>query len=776
MIKYCIILLFLFQISLAVETFLLVRVTDLDQYERAELSGFGMLDYNTSKSENELYLYVSKTNYDSKIKSFYNNEIIISDLSKYYSDRLSEHKSTNNFKSGEYFRTGSLGGYFRLDEIYYEFDRMMAKYPELISKEIIGFSLKNNPVYSYFIGQQSKNPNDDFPAVLITAHHHGNEPGSAFALLYYMWDLFENYDNNVETANYIFNNRQIYVIPAINPDGVIYNDTTFPNGGGMWRKNRRINTDSSIGVDLNRNYGPDYAWDAPNNGSSSRGHLETFRGTSAFSEPETRNVRDFMKGKKIKIAVNVHTYGNAVFYPYSYQTAENPDSLWYRAFLSQNYRNNGYLFGLDVDVIRFPYRGTSDDFMYLGSDDFSGVLPMTLEIGRPVNGFWAPLDTMLKDAEKNLTFFENTILSAGQNIAISDKDVLKIDDRYFIKIVLQNIGYETINNFSFKPKSLNQGIFIENSEIIGNSILRGDTASYLIEYFPVDIDNGEIVEIELEINIGYKKILKFSIPVYEYFEYSLFDSEFMENWNLEGGWNINDSETSGKYLSSNEGEYYSAKINSYSTFSIPETKDSMARYLLRFDHRIEIETNFDFGLIWTMDKNNVWKNINYGEYMVGGSNREGGIQDDTLSGFHGMFRYWMPQNLYLTKPGDSISKFAFNLRTDNGLNKRGWNIRDLKLRAYPFKRTPETSVKDKHQNSIVYPNPASDFITITISNKGLQPFATTDKVQIFDVLGIEIMSESIHQRTGSHRMNIEKLPVGVYFIRIGNKVEKFVKN
>ncbi len=49
------------------------------------------------------------------------------------------------------------------------------------------------------------------------------------------------------------------------------------------------------------------------------------------------------------------------------------------------------------------------------------------------------------------------------------------------------------------------------------------------------------------------------------------------------------------------------------------------------------------------------------------------------------------------------------------------------------------------------------------------------KVQIFDVLGIEIMSESIHPMTSSHRMNVEKLPAGVYFIRIGNKVEKFVK-
>ena len=87
-----------------------------------------------------------------------------------------------------------------------------------------------------------------------------------------------------------------------------------------------------------------------------------------------------------------------------------------------------------------------------------------------------------------------------------------------------------------------------------------------------------------------------------------------------------------------------------------------------------------------------------------------------------------------------------------------------------------TSISDKIESKDnIYPNPASDFITIQLSNKGLQPFATEEKVQIFDVLGIEIMSESIHPLADSHRMNVVKLPVGVYFIRIGNKVEKFIK-
>ena len=41
-------------------------------------------------------------------------------------------------------------------------------------------------------------------------------------------------------------------------DGYIYNETTNPNGGGYWRKNRRANADGSYGVDNNRNYS--YHW------------------------------------------------------------------------------------------------------------------------------------------------------------------------------------------------------------------------------------------------------------------------------------------------------------------------------------------------------------------------------------------------------------------------------------------------------------------------------------------------------------------------------------
>ena len=77
----------------------------------------------------------------------------------------------------------------------------------------------------------------------------------------------------------------------------------------------------------------------------------------------------------------------------------------------------------------------------------------------------------------------------------------------------------------------------------------------------------------------------------------------------------------------------------------------------------------------------------------------------------------------------------------------------------------------KTENSTIYPNPATDYIYIQ-SSEGLEP-SEGSGIQIFDMLGTVIVS--IHQITGIYRINIENLAPGIYFIKIGNRVEKFVK-
>ncbi len=88
----------------------------------------------------------------------------------------------------------------------------------------------------------------------------------------------------------------------------------------------------------------------------------------------------------------------------------------------------------------------------------------------------------------------------------------------------------------------------------------------------------------------------------------------------------------------------------------------------------------------------------------------------------------------------------------------------------------ETSVDDKSldMNDLhIFPNPTTDFITIQISE--VFESSEVSEIKIFNMLGECVISESIHPMTASHRMNIEKLSAGVYLLRIGDNVKKFVK-
>ncbi|MDT3738517.1 MAG: T9SS type A sorting domain-containing protein [Candidatus Kapabacteria bacterium] len=71
----------------------------------------------------------------------------------------------------------------------------------------------------------------------------------------------------------------------------------------------------------------------------------------------------------------------------------------------------------------------------------------------------------------------------------------------------------------------------------------------------------------------------------------------------------------------------------------------------------------------------------------------------------------------------------------------------------------------------IYPNPAEDYITIQTSE--VLETSEVSKVQIFDILGLEVGQSSLID--GNIWINVSNLQSGVYFIRIGDKVEKFVK-
>ena len=85
------------------------------------------------------------------------------------------------------------------------------------------------------------------------------------------------------------------------------------------------------GVDLQRNYGFQFGVD--DIGSSSDPCSDNYRGPSAFSEPETQAIRNFLSAwSNIKVAINFHAYGNYMIHPFNFDSTSTQ-------YLQSNFSN-----------------------------------------------------------------------------------------------------------------------------------------------------------------------------------------------------------------------------------------------------------------------------------------------------------------------------------------------------------------------------------------------------------------------------------------------------
>ncbi|MBD2751395.1 M14 family zinc carboxypeptidase [Spirosoma validum] len=287
-----------------------------------------------------------------------------------------------NFSLG----SSSYGGYYTFADIPVILDKMRALYPNLISvRTSIGSSLEGRPMYMVRI---SDNPDVDEnePELLLNALHHAREPIGLTQLIFFMWHVLENYNTDKEIRT-LLNSSEMYIVPCVNPDGYVYNQTTTPSSGGMWRKNRRVNSGGSYGVDLNRNYG--YKWGYDNSGSSPTASSDTYRGTAAFSEPEIATMRNFMIQHQFVTALNFHAYQNAVLYPNDYESPNtNPELPFFQSVATYLTAENGFTIGNSQQTLNYKINGGSNDWQWgevVAKNKIYGFLP---EIGSTSDGFW----------------------------------------------------------------------------------------------------------------------------------------------------------------------------------------------------------------------------------------------------------------------------------------------------------------------------------------------------------------------------------------------------
>lgn len=624
-----------------------------------------------------------------------NYDIVVDDLASHYEQRL-----VSGPQNPLGFGFGSMGGFYTYDEVVRQLDTMRLQYPSLISqRDSIGRTVEGRAIWAVKISDNPSINEPGEPEVLYTALHHAREPEGMMTLIYYMWWLLQNYATNTEAA-YLVNNRQMWFIPVVNPDGYVYNQTTNPNGGGMHRKNRQPVGTTNLGVDLNRNYGPMYMWNASNGGSSTSSNDDTYRGSAPFSEPETQTIDAFMRAHAIKTCLNYHTYGNYLIYPWGYLSRENADSLVYRDWAYDMTFDNHFTNGTDQQTVAYSTRGNSDDYMF-GDTTKSVTYTMTPEVG--TTGFWPTTGEILPLAVMNLR--QNQLLAhvAGQYTTLRSYGIVDADGN----------GYpDRGENFTFRPVVRNRGLSAASNLAVTLSTNSPDihviTSSIVLSSLAAQRDSMLAFSAYVESNATTGVPVQFYLAYTDFEGYSRLDTVQIfigtptilfadsanagtSNWNTGQGWGTtaNAHTPPLAFTDSPSGVYLANANNSLTLIN----QINLAGYnyaQLRFWTKWSVEPTWDFATVEVSSNNGTtWTTLRT-RLSHFGSARSGSQQPSGSWGFESYTPglTWIEQDADLSSYVNSQIKIRFRMAADGGDQRDGIYVDDIRILGYTVNANP----------------------------------------------------------------------------------------
>lgn len=702
-------------------------------------------------------------------------DILVDDVKKMYVERNKLQQAKTSEFAGKYitpshFRLGSLGGYLNLNELLAELDSMHLFYPNLITARQTIDSIETYEGRNIYFVKISDNPDVDEnePEVMYSALTHAREPMGMQQLIYYMWYLLENYENDPE-IQYLVDNCQLYFAPCVNPDGYRYNQQTDPNGGGMWRKNRRKVNNTEYGIDLNRNYG--YQWGYDNIGSSPSPSSDTYRGTAAFSEPETMAMKWFTENHNIQLMLDYHTYSDVLLYPWGYIDQVCDDSLLYTTYSSILTRENGFAYGTAVQAIGYAANGGSFDWFYGEQETKNKIIAWGPEVGDPNDGFWPAMDRIETIAQ--IYMDQNLWLAklALDYAVVHDNGENYIGEKSgFLKFELQKIGMQesagyTLSLTGISPNITSTGepVRIENIGLLGfktdsiayslvNQMDFGDTIQFLLS-----IDNGKFVQ--------YDTITKiFGTPVYV-----MRDScNNLENWSGHS-WGISNTEYHSAFSSvcdSPEGDYTSnanKDIILGQEVEIPVGIMAELSYYAKWD----LENEYDYVQFFVSSNQGASWNWLQGSHMNTGSTHQ--PQGQPL--YDGTQNTWVKESFDLTSYMGQSLKFKFILVSDGSVEGDGFYFDDFTIKTLEY--NPYNQIETSSAvNFSLSPNPVSDFLNVRLQNG-----SENNTVEIINNLGQKCSTFFLLDQEG--QIPVSNLTKGIYFLKLRLKdgiiTRKFIK-
>ncbi|MCP4604079.1 MAG: hypothetical protein GY847_26750 [Proteobacteria bacterium] len=267
---------------------------------------------------------------------------------------------------------------------YYDYAEMVdavkkveSSYPAIAKVFAIGTSTEGRDILAVKISD-NVDVDENEPEILFDAAIHGNEWTGIEVAVYLIKYLTNNYKSDDELKKLV-DTREIWVVPMVNPDGVVANTR-----------------ENAAGVDCNRDFG--YMWDGWS-GS-----------TAPFSQSETRAMLRLTDENQFVMATSFHS-GNEIFvFAWSYTPEHTVDV--------HNFRAIGRAYGA---LSGYPYRQSANEnsgyFVVGSSKDANygsfGTLSWSIELSKEKVPPYDEVPAISKRNESAMLFL---ISASGQGV------------------------------------------------------------------------------------------------------------------------------------------------------------------------------------------------------------------------------------------------------------------------------------------------------------------------------------------------------------------------
>lgn len=292
-------------------------------------------------------------------------------------------------------------------------------------------------------------------------------------------------NGDLEVLHLLFS-RQLWFVLVVNPDGYARNEEQR-----IWehhgkdvgqRKNTRPGCGKVLenGVDLNRNY--DVCFSRDSVGSSTDICAEDYRGPTAFSEPETQAIRDFVERPEMNIStgLNYHSYGRYFNIPFACEASGVPSAdklAIFQDIAKEMATYNHFAYGQPwKESNLYTVNGETSDWMW----QTHGIYAMSPEVGPgfdvpDTHGFWPPRDQVPSLSAELHYSNVYAAMVAGPLYAFQVTALVVTDAMVTVDVSLSNVGLRAAGKV----------------ELVASMFANGSHSSSPIEVSPSEMGTAE---------------------------------------------------------------------------------------------------------------------------------------------------------------------------------------------------------------------------------------------------------------------------------------------